>query len=68
VRRPLLHARLFPTRTRALTEWKPFDLRSRKRRPDGRLDHMVDDGKDDYCTEARQSVGKRRERSDAMII
>ena len=28
-------------------EWHPFDLRARKRRPDGSIDDSVDDGKDD---------------------
>jgi predicted DsbA family dithiol-disulfide isomerase len=49
-------------------EWHPFDLRSRKRRSDGSLDHSVDDGKDeDYYAEARQNVRKLRERYDVEM-
>ena len=36
-------------------EWRPFDLRSRKRRPDGSIDHSVEDGKDE-----EYSGGSRR--------
>ena len=44
-------------------EWRPFDLRSRKRNRDGTIDHSVDDGKDDeYFEEARQNVRRLRER------
>jgi len=44
-------------------EWRPFDLRSQKRNPDGTIDHSVDDGKDDaYFEEARQNVRRLRER------
>ena len=38
-------------------DWRPFDLRSQKRRPDGSIDHSVDDGKDDeYFEQAKQNV------------
>ncbi len=38
-------------------DWHPFDLRAQKRRPDGSLDHSVDDGKDEhYFEQARQNV------------
>ncbi|MEZ3163399.1 DsbA family protein [Halorubrum sp. RMP-47] len=38
-------------------DWHPFDLRSQKRRPDGTIDHSVDDGKDDeYFEQAKQNV------------
>ncbi|MDB9234237.1 DsbA family oxidoreductase [Halorubrum ezzemoulense] len=38
-------------------DWRPFDLRSQKRRPDGTIDHSVDDGKDDeYFEQAKQNV------------
>jgi len=44
-------------------EWRPFDLRSQKRNPDGTIDHSVDDGKDDeYFEEARQNVRRLQER------
>lgn len=38
-------------------DWRPFDLRSGKRNPDGTIDHSVDDGKDDdYYQQARENV------------
>jgi len=38
-------------------DWRPFDLRAQKRRPDGSIDHAVDDGKDDdYFEQARANV------------
>jgi len=44
-------------------EWHPFDLRSRKRNPDGTIDHSVDDGKDeDYYEQARQNVRQLAEK------
>jgi predicted DsbA family dithiol-disulfide isomerase len=44
-------------------EWHPFDLRSGKRRPDGSIDHSVDDGKDDeYFEQARQNVRRLADR------
>jgi predicted DsbA family dithiol-disulfide isomerase len=44
-------------------DWRPFDLRAGKRRPDGSIDHAVDDGKDDaYYEEARQNVRRLAER------
>jgi len=43
-------------------DWRPFDLRSRKRNPDGTIDHSVDDGKDDdYFEQARRNVRRLRE-------
>jgi predicted DsbA family dithiol-disulfide isomerase len=43
-------------------DWRPFDLRSGKRRPDGTIDHDVDDGKDDeYYEQARQNVRRLAE-------
>ncbi len=37
--------------------WHPFDLRRGKRKPDGSIDHDVDDGKDDqYYEQARRNV------------
>lgn len=46
------------TRDGELTvEWQPFDLRSRKRGPDGEIDDSVDDGKDEaYYEQARENV------------
>ena len=39
------------------TEWHPFDLRSRERRPDGSIDESVDNGKDEeYYEQAKQNV------------
>lgn len=46
-------------------EWRPFDLRSGKRRPDGSIDTDVDDGKDDeYYNQARENVRRLQERYD----
>ncbi|MEF8820219.1 MAG: DsbA family oxidoreductase [Haloferacaceae archaeon] len=45
-------------------DWRPFDLRSEKRRPDGSIDHAVDDGKDDaYYQQARENVRRLAEKS-----
>ena len=44
-------------------DWHPFDLRSRKRGPDGEIDHAVDDGKDDdYYEQAKRNVRRLQER------
>jgi predicted DsbA family dithiol-disulfide isomerase len=44
------------------TDWRPFDLQSQKRRPDGTIDRSVDDGKDDaYYEEAKQNVERLAE-------
>ena len=38
-------------------EWHPFDLRGGQRRPDGTIDHSVDNGKgDSYYEEAKKNV------------
>ncbi|MFC6719212.1 DsbA family protein [Natrialbaceae archaeon GCM10025810] len=43
-------------------EWRPFDLRRGKRRPDGSIDHEADDGKDEeYYEAARQNVRRLQE-------
>lgn len=43
-------------------DWRPFDLRSQKRAPDGTIDHTVDDGKDDeYYAQARENVRRLAE-------
>lgn len=51
------------TRTGTLEiDWRPFDLRSRKRRPDGTIDRSVDDGKDDeYFEQAKKNVRRLQE-------
>jgi len=47
-------------------DWRPFDLRSGKRNPDGTIDHDADDGKDDaYYEQAKQNVKKLREKYGA---
>jgi len=47
-------------------DWRPFDLRSGKRNPDGTIDHSVDDGKDDdYYAQARENVERLQEQYDA---
>jgi predicted DsbA family dithiol-disulfide isomerase len=44
-------------------DWRPFDLRARKRGPDGEIDHDVEDGKDEeYYAQARENVRRLRER------
>ena len=49
-------------------EWRPFDLRSQKRNPDGSIDHSVDDGKDDdYFEQAKQSVRRLKEQYDVEM-
>lgn len=43
-------------------EWRPFDLRSQKRKADGTIDHDVDDGKDAaYYEQARKNVARLAE-------
>ncbi|MFT4922095.1 MAG: putative DsbA family dithiol-disulfide isomerase [Haloarculaceae archaeon] len=43
-------------------DWHPFDLRARKRGPDGEIDHDVADGKDeDYYEQARENVRRLQE-------
>ncbi|MFB6207603.1 MAG: DsbA family protein [Haloglomus sp.] len=49
-------------------DWHPFDLRANKRRPDGSIDHSVDDGKDDeYFQQARENVRRLQERYDVEM-
>ena len=49
-------------------EWRPFDLRSQKRNPDGSIDHSVDDGKDDaYFEQAKQSVRRLKDKYDVEM-
>jgi len=49
-------------------EWHPFDLRSQKRRPDGTIDHSVDDGKDDdYFEQAKQNVRRLAAKYDVEM-
>jgi predicted DsbA family dithiol-disulfide isomerase len=49
-------------------EWRPFDLRGHKRRPDGTVDHGVADGKDDeYFEQARRNVETLSERYDVEV-
>jgi predicted DsbA family dithiol-disulfide isomerase len=50
-------------------EWRPFDLRSHKRGPDGAIDWDAPDGKDeDYFAEVRENVDRLRERYDAEML
>ena len=43
-------------------DWRPFDLRSHKRGPDGEIDASVKDGKDEaYFEQVRENVAKLRE-------
>ncbi|MEF8821942.1 MAG: DsbA family protein [Halovenus sp.] len=49
-------------------EWHPFDLRGGQRRPDGTIDHSVDNGKDDsYYEEARKNVERLADEYDAEL-
>ena len=49
-------------------DWHPFDLRSQKRRPDGTIDHDVDDGKDEaYFEQAKQNVRRLAEKYDVEM-
>jgi predicted DsbA family dithiol-disulfide isomerase len=47
-------------------DWRPFDLRSHKRGPDGEVDHSVADGKDEaYFEQVRENVAQLREQYGA---
>jgi predicted DsbA family dithiol-disulfide isomerase len=47
-------------------DWRPFDLRSQKRGSDGKIDHSVDDGKDEaYFDQVRQNVARLKQQYDA---
>ncbi|MDS0299543.1 DsbA family oxidoreductase [Halogeometricum sp. S1BR25-6] len=49
-------------------DWHPFDLRSGKRKPDGTIDHDVDDGKDDdYYEQAKENVRRLQEQYDVEM-
>ncbi|ELY47684.1 DsbA family oxidoreductase [Natronorubrum sulfidifaciens] len=49
-------------------DWRPFDLRSGKRTPDGSIDHDVDDGKDDqYFEQAKQNVRRLQAEYDVEM-
>ena len=49
-------------------DWRPFDLRSQQRRPDGTIDHSVDTGKDDeYFEQAKQGVRRLQEQYDVAM-
>jgi len=54
-------------RERKLTiDWRPFDLRSHKRGPDGTVDHSVEDGKDEeYFEQVRENVQRLKSQYDA---
>jgi len=49
-------------------DWRPFDLRSGKRGPDGEIDHSVDDGKDEeYFEQAKENVRRLQEEYDVEM-
>ncbi len=49
-------------------EWRPFDLRSHKRGPDGEVSDDVEDGKDeDYFQQAMENVRRLREEYDVEM-
>ncbi len=44
-------------------DWRPFDLRSGKRGPDGEIDDSADDGKDEaYYEQAKENVRRLQEK------
>lgn len=50
-------------------DWHPFDLRAQKRRPNGEIDHSVEDGKDEaYFEEVRKNVEKLKEKYGVEMI
>lgn len=50
-------------------DWHPFDLRAQKRRPNGEIDHSVEDGKGEaYYEEARKNVEKLKEKYGVEMI
>jgi predicted DsbA family dithiol-disulfide isomerase len=51
-------------------DWRPFDLRSQKRGPDGEIDDSIDDGKgEEYFNQVRQNISRLKERyaADEML-
>jgi len=49
-------------------DWRPFDLQSQQRRPDGTLDHSVDTGKDEaYFEQAKENVRRLQEKYDVAM-
>ena len=49
-------------------DWRPFDLRAQKRRPNGEIDDDVDDGKDDeYYRQAKENVRRLRDKYDVEM-
>jgi predicted DsbA family dithiol-disulfide isomerase len=49
-------------------DWRPFDLRSGKRRPDGSIDDTVDDGKtDEYYEQAKENVRRLQDEYDVEM-
>jgi len=49
-------------------DWRPFDLQSQQRRPDGTLDHGVDTGKDEaYFEQAKENVRRLQEKYDVAM-
>lgn len=49
-------------------DWRPYDLRSGKRGPDGELDDSADDGKDEeYYAKAKENVRRLQERYDVEM-
>ncbi|MFC6954498.1 DsbA family oxidoreductase [Halorubellus litoreus] len=49
-------------------DWRPFDLRSGQRGPDGEIDHSVDTGKDDdYFEQAKENVRRLQEKYDVEM-
>ncbi|MDZ7689203.1 MAG: DsbA family oxidoreductase [Halobacteriales archaeon] len=50
-------------------DWHPFDLRAQKRKPNGEIDHTVDDGKDEtYYEEARKNVERLSEKYEVKML
>ncbi len=50
-------------------DWHPFDLRAQKRRPNGEIDHTVEDGKGEaYYEEARKNVEELKQKYGLDMI
>ena len=49
-------------------DWRPFDLRSQQRNPDGSIDHSAETGKDEeYYEQAKQGVRRLQEKYDVEM-
>ena len=52
-----------------VVDWHPFDLRAGKRKPDGEIDHTVEDGKDDaYFEQVQKNVEDLKQKYGVEMI